>query len=203
MHSPLVPIHSIASIRAGYQTRSGVEEAAKGSHYLIQIRDFNDSRTELKVDNLVRIEPGTINPAHVLREGDVLFLAKGSKNFAFALKSLPPSTLAASYFFILRPEQALIPDFLVWFLNLDSTRRVLTLSTGHSAHMPVVRRDVLENLQLPLPPVHIQNLVVELDQLMRRQQQLLAELAVAQKALLTETCVRLAQCNLLQQPTHD
>lgn len=198
MQSPLRQIRSLASIRAGYQTRSGIAEAANGSHFLLQIRDFNESRTAVNLSDLTKIEPGAINPAQVLQDGDVLFLAKGSRNFAHALKAVPALTLAASYFFILRPEAALLPEYLAWFLNLESSRRVFTQSTGHAAHMPVVRRDVIESLEIPLPSLQRQQEVVELDRLMRRQQVLLLDLASSQRILFTEACVLLAH---QQSPT--
>lgn len=192
MHAPIFQIRSLASIRAGYQTRSGVVEVVNGSHRLLQIRDFDENRTSVKLTDLTRIEPGAINPAQVLQDGDVLFLAKGSRNFAHALRGVPPLTLAASYFFILRPESTVLPEYLAWFLNLESSRRVFTQSTGHAAHMPVVRRDVVESLQIPLPALQRQQEVVELDRLMRRQQELLLDLASSQKTFFTEACVRLA-----------
>jgi hypothetical protein len=198
VQSPLRQIRSLASIRAGYQTRSGIAEAANGSHFLLQIRDFNESRTAVNLSDLTKIEPGAINPAQVLQDGDVLFLAKGSRNFAHALKAVPALTLAASYFFILRPEAALLPEYLAWFLNLESSRRVFTQSTGHAAHMPVVRRDVIESLEIPLPSLQRQQEVVELDRLMRRQQVLLLDLASSQRTLFTEACVLLAH---QQSPT--
>lgn len=199
VHAPIFQIRSLASIRAGYQTRSGVVEAANGSHRLLQIRDFNENRTSVKLSDLTRIEPGAINPAQVLQDGDVLFLAKGARNFAFALDAVPPLTLAASYFFILRPVATILPEYLAWFLNLDSSRRVFTQSTGHAAHMPVVRREVIENLELPLPSKGKQREVVNLDQLMRRQQELLFDLATAQKLFFNEACVRLANEQLPTQ----
>lgn len=192
MPSEIVPIHSLAQIRAGYQTRTGVENRPDGSHALVQLRDFDEHRTLLDVRDLVRIEPGAINPVQVLQDGDVLFLAKGAKNFAFVPSDLPRPALAASYFFILRPDARILPSYLAWFLNLDSTKRLFSQFSGYSAHMPVVRRDVLEDVLVPLPSLNVQTRIIDLDGLMRQQQDLLGELARLQKTLATEACMKLA-----------
>lgn len=203
MKSATAKIRDLAQIRAGYQTRKAVKEIPSGSHFLIQIRDFNEDRTLLNTRDLARVEPGPINEQQVLREGDVLFLAKGARNFAVVASGLPKPVLASSYFFILRPGRRIDPGYLVWFLNLDTTKKLLSRQAGTSAHMPVVRREVLEDLELPLPDLETQRKVVELDRLMRRQQQLLSELAEARKVLFTQAAVRLANQTFSSESSHE
>ena len=56
--------------------------------------------------------------------------------------------------------------------------------------MPVVRRAVLENLDLPLPPLGTQKKIAELDELMRQEQQLLDKLAQKRKNLISMACLK-------------
>lgn len=186
-------IKDLVQIRAGYQTRKEVKSTPAGSHALLQIRDFNEERTRIDRDNIARIEPGAINEDQVLREGDVIFLAKGSKNFSFAPTDLPEPALAASYFFILRPSRRLSPDYLTWFLNLETTKTVLRKYATQGAHMPVVRRDVLENLEIPLPDLVTQRKIVELAALIERQGQLMADLIEKKKTFANAACLRAAK----------
>lgn len=186
-------IKNLAQIRAGYQSRKEVKATPDGSHALLQIRDFNEERTQIDMENLVRIEPGTINTDQVLRDGDVIFLSKGAKNFSFAAKGLPEPSLAASYFFILRPAKCLAPDYLAWFLNLDTTKNLLRKYATQGAHMPVVRRDVLEDLEIPLPDLGTQRKIVELAALTERQGRLIAALTEKQKTFANAACLCAAQ----------
>ncbi len=186
-------IKDLAQVRAGYQTRKEVKSIPTGSHALLQIRDFNDERTRIDLENIVRIEPGAINEDQVLRDGDVIFLSKGSKNFSFAPSSLPEPALAASYFFILRPSHSLSSDYLAWFLNLESTKDHLRKYATQGAHMSVVRRDVLESLEVPLPDLETQQKIVELATLAERQHALHAELAEKKKMLATAACLNAAK----------
>lgn len=192
MNSSTTPIGKIAQIRAGYQTRKGIDSLPEGDHHLIQLRDFDNARTELDTRHLARIQPGAINPDQVIRDGDLLFLSKGARNFAFVPTDLPAPALAASYFFLLRPEGRVESRYLAWFLNLKSTRCLLSRMSSTSAHMPVVRRDVLADLEIPLPDLETQRKIVALADLTDHQADLLADLAAKKRMLATAACLRAA-----------
>ena len=55
--------------------------------------------------------------------------------------------------------------------------------------MPVVRRAVLENLDVPVPPEEIQKKIAELDALMRDEQNQLEKLAKKRKDLIAAACL--------------
>jgi len=183
----------IADIRSGYLTRTGVEPKGAGSHYLLQIRDFNPPRTGVYKDHLVRFTPEVLASVQPIHDGDVIFLAKGANNFAYAVSSLPVPTLAASYFFVLRPHTQLLPGYLTWFLNQHATRRELSRFASSGVRMPVVRRAVLENMEVPLPALTVQASIVELDKLMMQEQDLMTELARKKRELVSAICMKAAR----------
>lgn len=186
MTSPTHKIMDLADIRPGYLTRAAVKQNPEGSHALLQIRDFTPDRTAADFASLTRITPEPRTTVHPLQVGDVLFLAKGARNFAFAVSSLSAPTLAASSFFILRPRPAsIVPAYLAWFLNHDVTRAVLTRLSTKGAHMPIIRREIIEMLDIPLPPVTIQKTIVALDTARQQEESLLADLASKQRALVS------------------
>ena len=183
----------LTRIRAGYQSRKAVRHDPGGSHALLQLRDFDDERREIAVERMARIVPGSIAKEQVLRDGDVVFLAKGARNFAFVPTGLPEPALVASYFFILRPCERIEAGYLAWYLNLESTRRLLSRYVGQGTHMPVVRREVLENLAVPVPPMTTQRGIIALAKLADEQGRLLGELAEKRRLLATGVCMRAAE----------
>ncbi len=54
--------------------------------------------------------------------------------------------------------------------------------------MPIVTRDVMENLEVPVPPMAIQRKILELDALASTQAKLLEELATKKRALADAAC---------------
>jgi hypothetical protein len=190
MNTEQARICDLAQIRAGYQTRQRVKTTTGGTHLLLQLRDINDQRTEVDLARIARIVPNTISEEQLLRDGDIIFLAKGPRNFSLLPRGLPRPALAASYFFVIRPTSRIVPEYLSWYLNLDSTRRMLSRYASQGAHMPIIRRKVLEDVEVPLPDVATQRRIVKLTTLGDEQHRLLTELAHKQRLLATAACLR-------------
>lgn len=191
MH-PKYRLAEIAQIRPGYLARQTVKSSATGTHYLLQVRDFDHERTALNSTSLIRFSPEPVSSAQPIQPGEILFLARGAKNFACALTDLPTPALAASYFFVIRPKAHVLPAFLAWSLNQPPTLRALSRSAT-SGHMPVIRRADIENILVTVPPLPLQRAIVELDNLMREEQSLLQELAKKKKELISSVCMAAAQ----------
>ncbi len=186
-------LEKLAEVSSGYQTRKGVQERPDGTHYLLQIRDFDKTRTSVNMEGMMRISPPGMDSDSHLRTGDVLFLAKGQKNFSWCVGRLPERPiLAASYFFVLRPRPEVQGDYLSWFLNQGGAHRHFARLGTTGAHMPIVRRDVLESLDVPVPDLATQRKIIELADLAEEQGKLLAELANKKRALATAACLRAA-----------
>lgn len=193
MANPIHRLGDLADVRAGYLTREAVRNDPKGTHRLLQIRDFSRDRTTVNVPDMVRLTPESRSSVCPLQPGDVVFLAKGANNFAAAVPDLPSPILAASYFFILRPSPAILSGYLAWFLNHESTRALLSRLATTGAHMPIIRRDVLEALEIPLPPLTTQKAIAALDSLRLQEQALLTDLARKQQELISSVCMTTAR----------
>lgn len=183
-----VRVSEIAEIRPGYLARKGVKSAVDGAHYLLQIRDFNENRTTFTPESLVRFSAEPLSSARPLEAGEVIFLAKGGGNFAYAVSNIPSFTLAASYFFVLRPCARVLPAYLAWFLNQPDTLRTLARSATSGAHTSVVRRADLEDIEIPVPPIPRQRVIAELDSLRHEEHDLLCELVHKKKELISAVC---------------
>jgi hypothetical protein len=54
----------------------------------------------------------------MLKDGDVLFAAKGTKNFAAVFENHNEPSVASTSFFVIRPtDKKVLPQYLAWFLN--------------------------------------------------------------------------------------
>lgn len=137
----------------------------------------------------------------------MIFLSKGANNFAAAISDLPSPTLAASCFFILRPRPAILSGYLAWFINHESTRALLTRLATTGAHMPIIRRNALESLEIPLPSLTTQKSIVALDSLRLQEQVFLADLARKQQELISSVCMTTARHTIKKrsqkEPSHE
>lgn len=182
----------VAEVRAGYLTKKPVRPRRDGTHHILQIRDFNDDRSAIHTNRMVRFIPDSPSSVHALQNGDVVFLARGVRNFAFAPIDLPAPSVAAGYFFVIHPGQQVLPGYLAWCLNHPNTLRALARSATSGAHMPVVRRADIENVLVSIPPIPVQQAIMQIDGLMRDEQNLLNELARKRRDLISAVCMSAA-----------
>ncbi len=183
-------LKNIANIQSGYISRKKIESNTHGSHFLVQARDVDADSLAYSSETLVRFNPDLSKKDWVLNSNDILFMARGAKNFSILLKKIPESALAAGCFFIIRvTNEDILPEYLWWYLNQAPVEDYLMRHTGRGVHMPVVTRAVLENLEVPVPSMEIQKNIVTLDTLMRREHELLSMLAAKRNLLTSAVCL--------------
>jgi len=192
----------LIEIRTGYLSRTGVEETPGAAYRLIQLGDFDESRAHLKVENLVRFQPGDMRKDQTIRPEEVIFLAKGINNFAYQPGPLPAPTLAASYFYVLTPSPDILPEYLNWFLNHPHTRRAFDRIAGVGARMPVVKKSDLADIEIPLPHLADQQKIVRLHALTLREGALLEELKRTRKTFTDALTMTIAEKDEREDARH-
>lgn len=187
-------LKKIADIKSGYLNRGKIEPLEDGSHYLIQARDGDAAQLTCRTDALIRFNPHLSPSDCILKSGDILFMARGSRNYAFLLSACPKPALAAASFFVIRLlSDKVLPVYVSWYLNQDIVQQYLQRYSGRGVHMPVVRRSVLENVEFPLPELETQKKIAELDSLMCCEQNLLERLAAKRRELILAACLKASQ----------
>lgn len=185
-------LRNIAMVQSGYHSRGRVEPREDGSHFLLQARNVDGGNLTYQTDTLIRFNPDLSRRDGILKKNDILFMARGTRNYSVLLREIPELTLAAAYFFILRvSDEKILPSYLCWYLHQPPVERYLVRHSGRGVHMPVVRRSVLEKIDIPLPSLKIQKKIVALEALRREENDLANRLAEKRKQLLTASCLKL------------
>ena len=184
-------LRKLAKIQSGHHSRGKIEPREDGSHFILQARDVDVQRLSYRSESLIRFNPVMSRTDWTLKTGDILFMARGARNFSVLIQQLPNSVLAAAYFFVVRvSNKVILPGYLCWYLNQAPVKKYLSRHSGRGVHMPVVRRSVLENIAVPVPTLEIQKKIMEMEKLMREEQELLKKLAEKRKELVTEACLQ-------------
>lgn len=115
---------------------------------------------------------------HLLTESDLLLAAKGGKNFCVIAPTQLGPCVASPSFLIIRIDDPtrILPEYLCGFLNLPSTRQLLTAQAQGSAIASLSKAD-LEEFEVPLPPLERQRACIALTRLHRREQTLYKAIA--------------------------
>lgn len=154
-------LKTAVDVRAGHPFRGSVPVAEQGNAAVIQMRDISPEG-EIAWAGLARTRLPTQRPPDWLADGDVLFAARGARNYAVCLSQVPAATVCAQYFFVLRcRSERLLPEYLAWHINRRPSQRYLR-NNAEGTDQLSIRRAVLENMPLAVPDLAQQRLLVAL-----------------------------------------
>jgi len=169
-------IKDIAEIQIGYQFRGRIETVPKGTHKVIQIRDFDEFQN-LRVTDLYKVTLKYDAERYIVNKGNILFLARGHRNYAIPIKESLVDTIAASYFFILRlRNENILPEYLAWFIRQAPAQAYLHNIARRGTHMPMVPKSAFENLPIDIPDIETQKTIIKVDNLIEKERSLLNQI---------------------------
>lgn len=189
----------IAEIFSGNITRGKIHFSDNGSHFLLQAKDVNPDQALLAFQpgRLMRFFPVLSRKDCILQSDDLLFMARGARHYTVRLATAPEPALAAACFFIIRiTDPAVRPGFVCWYLNQEPARQFFFRNSGRGVNMPVVRRAVLENVDVPLPSLHVQEAVAHLGLDLEKERMLMQQHMEKRNALANRICMQAVHKNM-------
>lgn len=170
------------------QTGLFAKPSGIGNLVYLQSRHFDENGQLLGVIHPDLMDKG-ISEKHLLKDGDVLFAAKGTKNFATVFENHKHLAVASTSFFVLRPtDNKLLPQYLAWFLNNHTTQtRLKGQAVGTS--IPSISKQVLENLEIPIPGIEVQKVIVQIARLRNREKALKQEIEMLREKQIQQVII--------------
>lgn len=173
----------VAEVRMGYSFRSRLETDVEGDVAVIQMKDIDDANL-LHPDGLARVQMPDLKDRHLVQAGDLLFRSRGVTYSAALVGPGIGRAVLAAPMLLIRPKADIVePAYLQWFINHPATQAVLAEQAAGTA-VKMIGKGVLDGLEVALPPIDRQRLIVEIAQLASREAALLEELRCRRKALL-------------------
>lgn len=144
---------------------------AKGDLVYLQVKHF-DENGMLKTEIYPDLREDNVTKKHLLIDGDILFAAKGTKNFATVFEDHNPPAVASTSFFVIRVKgKGILPHFLAWYLNQPSVlKKLKDQATGTS--IPSISKAMLDDLEIPEPEKRVQYAILQIASLMRRENEI-------------------------------
>lgn len=166
----------VAAIAAGYPLRGAVDELASGNVAIVQMRNV-DADSGVNWHEVQRITLPSKRPPALLAVGDIIFTTRGTRNFALSLDTVEGAAVCSPHFFVIRVLDAkrITPAFLAWQINQRTAQEYFQREATGS-HILNIRREVIENLSLAIPPLAKQRAIVALADSARAERAALAKL---------------------------
>ena len=161
----------ITSIQTGVFTKP----IQKGEIVYLQARHFDENGVlsetlypDLNADSKIH--------KHLLKKGDVLFAAKGTKNFATCYENDNVLAVASTSFFVIRlQDKNVLPGYLTWFLNHPNIQRKLK-GEARGTSIASISKVVLAELEISVPDLRKQELILNIYKLRKREKKLYLQL---------------------------
>jgi hypothetical protein len=171
----LTLLSEVAEISAGHPIRSAVDELPEGDMGVVQMRNV-DPESGVDWGGVRRVELPPARRVEPLEPGDVIFTTRGTRNYAAALDGTPFPAVCSPHFFVIRIHSAAIdPSFLAWQINQAPAQEYFQREATGS-YILNIRREVIERLEIALPPLGRQAVIVALAEAAKRERQLLSAL---------------------------
>jgi restriction endonuclease S subunit len=177
-------IKDITNIQTGLFARpSGV-----GDLVYLQSKHFDDYG-ELNSALHPDLPSEGIPEKHLLKDGDVLFAAKGAKNFATVFENHNVPSVASTSFFVIRPtDKKLLPQYLAWVLNSYSMQTFLK-GQAIGTSMPSISKQVLGNLEIMVPSIETQIAVLQITKLRNLEKSLKQKIEALREKLIQQQII--------------
>ena len=171
-----VPLGEIAEIATGYAFRSRLQPRPNGNLLVVQMKDLTDDN---RVDSsaLSRIEHAQVKPHQLVRRGDLLFRSRGQTHTAALVTQDLGTAVAAAPLLRIRPRETVLPAYLAWFINHPATQAQLD-SRAEGTSLRMIRKRSLAELEVTIPPLERQQVIVALADLAVQEQRLMARISL-------------------------
>ena len=176
----MVQLKDIATIQTGIY----IKPSPNSDTLYLQLSDFDkDGNFIDRIVSYVSIPPK--NNKHLLSSKDLLFAAKGNKNICIITPETNKACVASPSFIVIRikNKEKILPEYVAWYLNSPIIQNLLQSNALGSA-IKSITKNVLEDLEIPIPSIERQKAYIELDQLQKREQNLYKAIAEKHKQIL-------------------
>ncbi|MDD2310631.1 MAG: restriction endonuclease subunit S [Desulfuromonadaceae bacterium] len=187
-----VTLENIATVQAGYSFRSRLESVGTGAVAVIQMKDLTNANL-VCCDDLARVDMEMPKAHHLVRPGDLIFRSRGlTSNSALLVDDPGVAVLAAPLLRIRITNNSILPEYLNWYISQLPARSYLA-SCAEGTALKMISKQSLENLEVFVPSMARQRLVVEMASLAAEEQRILKTLAEKRNNYISSTLLRLAQ----------
>ena len=166
----------LTSVQAGYAFRGKIPELLDGNTLAIQIKDLTKDG-DISWQNVIRTNIDVIKSKDLLVAGDIIFAARGQRNFAAVITPNHMPVVCAPHYFVIRIKNAakLLPEFLAWQLNQQDAQRYFA-KTAEGSLQVSINRSALESIPLIIPEIKTQKLLVALNEKAKQEKLILNKL---------------------------
>ncbi len=194
-----ITLSDLAHVSAGYSFREKIVNELAGEARAIQMRDVSKEigiNWQTVVYTNVPLKKLSGDSEAWLRDGDIIFTARGNHNYALEVTDCPSKVVLSPHLFKIRVKDTSVvsPTFLSWQINQRPTQVYISKNTEGSAIVGI-RRSVLDHAAILLPPIEEQYKIVKIIRCWENERDILNALQENQRNIMNAIAHNVLQGN--------
>lgn len=188
MQSKSVILKSILAkegLSSGYSVRGKIAHINDGGVRIVQLKDFENDYTAIG-DKCFLMNAEKIKSKYYLENGNVLFIAKGTNNYAVVFEArdnIP--TIASSALFVIKVDKKIAdPHYIAWYINQSKVQNYLKTNEA-GTYVTNINKKTVEEIPVALPSLQVQNRIARITGLHLQEKRLKAEITDLKNKLIT------------------
>ena len=164
-------------LRSGYSFRGRIESSDDGEHRAIQLKDV-DIEQGISYKELIQTTLPGRAPSMLVQNDDLLFVARGNKNYAICVQGVSSPMVASQHFIHIRIKspKKLLPEYLAWYINYSLQAQKYFRQGAQGTALRSITRSMIEAMPLEVPSVKVQQKIIDLHQVHLHERTLLRKL---------------------------
>ena len=186
-----VKLKDIAVVSSGITFRSRLQPLAAGNLRIVQMKDLGDDN-RVHVGDVMRVEYKMPKRSHFIQVGDLVFRSRGQTTTAAILNAdCDNAVVAAPLLRIQVRRERVLPEYLLWYLN-HPVAQAYFFSCSEGTAIKMITLKTLESMELDLPPMETQSVIVRLFNLSMTEQHLLESIKQQREKYIQELLFQMA-----------
>lgn len=188
-----IQLKHIASVQMGYSFRARLEADAKGDVAVIQMKDLREDHT-VDCGDLVKVDMKGVKQHHLVRKGDLVLRSRGLVTTSAIVLEEPNDAVVGAPLLRIRLDHPgkVLPEYLNWCINQRDAQAFLH-SRAIGTAQKMIGKEALDELEVFVPPLDRQKIIVEMASLSAREQTLLHALAAQRDQYISELLMQFAK----------
>lgn len=182
-------IKHLASVSSGYSFRGAIMEDKAGDIRVLQAKHVKWDEDILSTSDFTKVSLNIPRSGAFLQKGDVVIVSRGMNAGTFrsaVIASEEKNVLASSSVLIIRVQnEKILPEYLSLYLNSRDGQNAIAQRVS-GINFQTLLRSNLEEIEIPVPSIGKQLLMVELYKNFRRQEEIAVMKTAIKKNLYNE-----------------
>jgi restriction endonuclease S subunit len=166
----LISLLRYQGLSSGYSFRGKIRKIHNGGARVIQLKDFENNYSSIGEDCYL-VDAEKIKSKYYLSDGDILFISKGTNNYALVYEQVDDMpTIASSALFTIRLNANLAnPKYIAWYINQVDVQNYLK-SNEAGTYVTSINKKTIEEIPIKLPSLATQNKIAIIASLHKKEQ---------------------------------